>query len=152
MLMVMAATMIVACGGDDNDSNSQVPDRRASLVVGKWELTEYWNVWQGLGYFYESHWEKVQGDLVFSINSNGTCSTSGTSYENVTLIYDITEEMEVWFPVIDRWEWSSSNTSYPLKLYFPTSGNSSNFAVTFQTDNNLEIMSGDMGYRFKRTN
>lgn len=139
LMLAIMPLVFISCSSDDSEDTKQ-PDKRPTLIVGKWKLTENWKVWQGLGYYYESHWEQVTGELVFSFNSNGSCSISGIN------------DVSCWFPQIDKWEWDDSNSQYPLKLYFPTSGNSGNFTACFSNDNNLEITSGDFGYRFQRVN
>lgn len=137
---------LISCGSDNDEPNE--PDKRSYLIVGKWKLTEVWEVWTGLGYRFESHWEKVYGDLVLSINSNGTCSVSGSCVtKNITSL-DIVLELPVWFPNINKWEWNEDKRqTTPLKLYF-SNGTSSDYKVLFENDNKLEFWD----FRFERFN
>ena len=139
---------LFSCGSDDDVSNE--PDKRSYLIIGNWKLTEEWKVWTGLGYSYESHWEKTYGDLLLSINSSGTCSVSGSCVTKNIIWDKIVQELSVWFPNINKWEWNDARPTYPLKLYYTNSSEYVEYEVIFENDNKLEITSGNIGYRFQR--
>lgn len=149
LFLALLPMLFASCGSDGDDEVTTPPDQRTQLVIGNWQVTEVWKVWTGLGYSYEDHWEKVYGDLTLSIKSGGSCSVSGDSKEKYTDSFSgAVMEFSVDFPKFSNWEWNSANTTTPLRLY--NSSTNINFEVTFISNNNLQLKSGDIGYKFMR--
>lgn len=150
LFLALLPMLFASCGSDGDDEVTTPPDQRTQLIIGKWQVTEVWKVWTGLGYAYEDHWEKVYGDLTLTFNSGGTCKVTGKSVEKVEVGFgsDATFDLSIDFPEITNWEWNSDKPK-PLRVY-NNSGTDFPFEVTFITNNNLQLKNGDIGYKFMR--